>query len=301
MVHYDQFVRKGDPVRVTEIPESRSGLSRSRGMSRLMRRAGRCGNLEIHWRADSDAEQLRDLTRLLTDLLIDDRQMNQLMAWVRDLTVERWPFPAGLILRPSWSLADHRPAIALIVAVAYERCCGGPRVLDTVIEDLCKKLPLTWFHLDHVAVMARYLERDLREHGGEDPAPAGEPGRLRKQKSPAPSKGGASNEIPPSRKLAAQSLLFALCRDRSLLAEPLGCIYKWLCENQSDDEANPYHGGKLPNERTWKSYLRAVCNQDAMRDQAKKEWAFADSRGSSVVDIGQIDYRQIHRTGPESE
>lgn len=230
----------------------------------------------------------------------------------RDRYILKHPHGYVYLEQPDVPSVD-RDVHLFFLAVLHDEAVGGGRVLIPEVRvvnpgfygavaaccaSLCKRVPQRFRAF--LAELSQELQireppadnesssETVKEEPSRDQPPGDSAASIRANGAP-----------PPSRMRAAQSLYFALLRERSLIPKPLNDIHRWLRDNQEDEE-NPYHGQRLPRERSWKGYVREACDHVRVRDLAAKEWAFADSRGSSVVDISRIDYSQIHRIGPES-
>jgi len=231
----------------------------------------------------------------------------------RDRYILKHPHGYVYLEQPDVPSVD-RDVHLFFLAVLHDEAMGGGRVLMPEVRlvnpgfygavaaccaSLCKRVPQRFRAF--LAELSQELQQ-MRETPA-DKKPSPDPVNENPSRDEPPGDSPASVEgekkLSPSRMLAAQSLYFALLRERSLIPKSLGDIHRWLQDNQ-EYEGNPYHGQALPREESWKGYVRDACDQARVRDLAGKEWALADSRGSSVVDISRVDYSQIHRIGPES-
>jgi hypothetical protein len=93
-----------------------------------------------------------------------------------------------------------------------------------------------------------------------------------------------SQKIYPSWDIALQSFKYALDENRDLVNAKQADIYKWLSdpENKASDK-HPYKGTKMPNEKTWQSYIRNACTASGIDTgkihiEAKKNWLYRDNQ-----------------------
>lgn len=104
--------------------------------------------------------------------------------------------------------------------------------------------------------------------------------------------------LQPSRQLALNSFIQALCENEALVKAKLAKIYIWIMDPEHlQNDKNPYKGVKeKPVKKTWGSYLRQATKHygtstDAIREKVEKDWLFAKSKGHDVVYAKDIDYR----------
>lgn len=198
-----------------------------------------------------------------------------------------WPFEPERSRIPD--PGKDLPALCTILAFFHnERACGFNSVLTEQMIYIYPLVNLGWntVHVRDLKRYLRYIESNFDLQG-----------LIAKSSKTREKNRVESSSLPPSRKLALDSFVFALCKNQNLLNVKQADIYKEIMSGENlDDDRNPYKGIlEKPNQESWERYLRDACNHhgktvEAIRDMLKKEWLFAREYGQNVVHISQIEW-----------
>ena len=168
---------------------------------------------------------------------------------------------------------------------------------------------LDWIEEDMRKIMAPGTENSLAQMEGSGVQPVREEPtdpshKIKNKKTPSsrgePSKlgdtGKRKGNLSPSRIIARQSFVWALCANRKLLDATQSDVYGWLSREEiRGEEENPYNGTKMPQSETWMRYLREACDTEALRDEIERHWLQADQEGQSVVYVKNIQFHSSQK------